>query len=536
MRPTTIMTAPVPMPVTALAMAMILMLAATTAMAGPGHGPGQGPGQGPVRVVVYPDSARIQERAEIALQDASGAREAVFTLPAAADPESLSVAVQGKLRLAGVAVERVALRDEARIAETRDRLEALRIKAQDLADARESHLQAAQYWRAQAKAEAESANEARAMSQLLRDGLYAQLAKASALDREKAGLDTEIAELQKRLDELTGGAETAWEVRATVEGATDKAAPKDAVLDFSYLAGNCGWTPACTLDARPDRGEVHMAWDATVRQATGRDWDGAEVILATARFHGGAKPPELRPWVIGERRPVVMRQANAKLMMDMAAAPAAEESMAGAAEPPMQQRLVFDEYALGAMTLASGGSRRVTLRQAAWKASFDWLVRPQQAPRAFLRASVALDEAPRIPAGPASFLLDGALVRRRHFDLYAKDFELFFGADPQIVVTADLKERTEGTAGFVSGKKTMDWQWRVTVKNAKSVPVAVRLEDATPRPANEKIEVQQRLPGAQVKDRVAAWTLDLAPGAQAAVDYGYTVQWPKDMDVDLGGR
>ena len=431
-------------------------------------------------------------------------------------------------------MERTALRDEARIKEVRDRLEALEIKARDLADARAGHLAAADYWRAQAQAEAGSANEARSMAQLLRDGLYAQLAKASALEREKAALDKDIVELRKRLDDLTGGAETLWRVQARLSGPGGGAVTK-AVLEYSYLARNCGWTPACTLDARPARDVVDLTWEATVHQTTGRDWDRAEVVLATARFSGGATPPELRPWVIGPARPVLMRQANAKVMLDMAA-PMAEESMAAGAEPPAQRHLVFDEYALGPVSLASGGSRRVTLRTASWKAAFDWLVRPQQAPRAFLRASVSLDEAPRIPAGQASFLLDGALVRRRSFELYAKDFELYFGADPQVAVAVDLLDRTEGTAGFVSGRKTMDWRWRLTVTNAKSVPVSVRVEDAMPRPAAEKIEVTPSLPGAAVEDRVAAWTLDLAPGAERTVEYGYAVSWPKDMDVDLGGR
>ena len=42
---------------------------------------------------------------------------------------------------------------------------------------------------------------------------------------------------------------------------------------------------------------------------------------------------------------------------------------------------------LGRLDLASGDSRRVTSRKAAWPARFDWLVRPQAAPRAFLRAT-----------------------------------------------------------------------------------------------------------------------------------------------------
>lgn len=483
-------------------------------------------------VVVYPDSARVTERASLPLADG----EAVFTLPASADPDSLSVAAQGALRLAGVSVDRVALRDEARIAQLRERLEALGIKSQDLADARAAHLAAAEYWRAQAKAEAKTGNDARTMSQLLRDGLYAQLAKASGLARDKAAVDKEMAEVKKRLDELTGGAETAWEVRARLEGPNGAAAPEKAGLEFSYLARNCGWTPACTLDARPDQRLVRMAWDAQLHQTTGRDWSKARVVLATARFRGGAKPPELRPWVIARREPVLMRQTNAKLMMDAAGAPAPEAMAMAESEPPAEQRLVFDEYDLGPMTLASGDSRRVTLRRADWKADFDWLVRPQLAPRAYLRARLALDEAPRIPAGQAAFLLDGALVRRRHFELFAKEFELFFGADQQIMVDVDITERSEGTAGFVSGKKTMDWQWRVQVTNAKSVPVTVRLEDAVPRSANEKIEIEPRLTGAKVEDGTAAWTLDLAPGSEASVDYGYTVTWPKDMDVDLGGR
>ena len=52
-------------------------------------------------------------------------------------------------------------------------------------------------------------------------------------------------------------------------------------VQFGRLSG-CGWSPAYRFDAEPEKGLVRFAQQAEIRQATGQDWKGVHLTLASA--------------------------------------------------------------------------------------------------------------------------------------------------------------------------------------------------------------------------------------------------------------
>lgn len=487
-----------------------------------------------VSAVLFPDAARVTEEAVLALVPDDGQLSGTLTLPQFADPGTLSLRLgpDSGLRLAGTAVRTVRRRDEGRIREVTAALEKARETRQALADALAVRDAGAAFWKSQAAGARDKAAEARAMAAALREGLGAELAAASALRRDVKAQDEKVAELERELQRLTGGAESVHEVTLQFSGPARTSVP----ARYSYRMAHAGWTPAYSLEAVPAEGRVRFAWDALVRQSSGADWTGAALSLATAETRGGAEPPALRPWVL---RPRAMRP-----MADMkaVAAPRAAlmENAAGAAPAPAPERSrgeVFDVYELGPVTLASGRERRLEISREAWPARFDRLVRPYAEPRAYLRARLTLDETPRIPAGRADFLLDGALVASRPFALAEREAELFFGADPQIAVKFEARERKSGESGLFAKTRRHGWTWALTLVNGSSRAARVSVEDALPRQGDERIEIRRELDGGTAReDGTVAWDFELAPGAEKTLEYGYTASWPSDLDLDLGGR
>jgi uncharacterized protein (TIGR02231 family) len=497
-------------------------------------------GAGPARAevvsaVLYPGSALVTEEQTLTLVADQGLAVGVLTLPAGADADTLGLQPlgQGAPALAGLEARPVRRVDEGRLREVRAALEREEAKAQALADALAAREGAARFWSTQATAPLERPAEAAALAAALRQGLESELAAASALRRDHAAQAKTVADLRAELERLTGGAETVLEVRAAFRAEPGARVP----VRLHYRLPDAGWSPVYVLDARPAEGVVRFSWDATVWQGSGRPWKDVRLALATAEFRTGATPPELRPWEPGPAQAAWAKAEPA--MLTRAAAPQAQENYAAAdaAPAPRTEGAVFDTYDAGRATLASGDRTRLPIARQTWKADFDYLVRPYAEPRAYLRARLALGDAPRIPSGRADLLLEGALVQRVPFELARAEADLFFGADPQLAVTFRNTDRASGEAGLFGGRGRHRWAWTVEVRNGKAGPARVSVQDRLPRPGDERIKLEKTLAeGAREKDDAVIWDFELAPGAARTIDYGYALTWPGDMDMDLGGR
>jgi len=484
-------------------------------------------------VLLSPASAQVTETATLALATERGLRLGRLLLPAAASTASLRLAVEkpAGLAVSDISFRQVQRRDEARIAELAGRVKALERESRGLADERAAHSAAADFWRAQAAVKAGKPAEARDLAAALRAGLKAELDALADLDRRTEDLERRLREAREELDRATGGAETVWEATVALAGP----AADQAVVRLTYTVGDCGWEPRYALDARPAAGAVDFAFDALIRQRTGRDWAGADLTLATAALHGAPEPPPAGSWVIRPAAPLPQARQNAMLTMEKAAAPmAGQADLAAAPEPPRQEGRLFDQYHLGRTDLRSGDSRRVPVRRQEWKADFDLLLRPQVSSHAFVRARAALDEPAAYPAGRAAWSVDRVFVREGRFALFGREAELFLGPDPQVDVKLRTLSDAAGEKGLFGGKRTRVWDWKVSVTNSGTAAVALRMEDVLPRAADQRIAVEERLPGAQKQEGLAVWTLDIPAGHQAEITYGYTVTYPADMEIAPG--
>ncbi|MEW5775131.1 MAG: DUF4139 domain-containing protein [Thermodesulfobacteriota bacterium] len=508
-----------------LALVLCILCAAAAARAGE-------PATGAVRAVLLsPASAQVTETAALALASERGLRLGRLALPAAAATASLRLAVEkpAGLAVADVSFRQAQRRDEARIAELAARVKTLEREHRALVDERAAHAAAADYWRTQASAKENKPAEARDMAAALLSGLKAALAALADLDRRIEDAARRLREAREELERATGGGETVWEAAIAFAGP----AADLAQVRYTYTVGNCGWEPRYALDARPAAGRVDFAFDALIRQQTGRDWADADLTLATAALHGAPEPPPAGEWIIRPAQPLPLPRQKAALSLEMAAAPdLADENVIP--EPEREEGRLFDRYALGKATLRSGDVRRMAIRRPEWKADFDLLLRPQVSAHAFLRARAALAEPAKYPAGRAAWSVDRVFVREGSFSLFGREAELFLGPDPQ--VSADLRTLTDaaGEKGLFGNKKTHAWDWRLTVTNAGASAARLRVEDALPRTADQRISVEERLPGAAKEDGLAVWTLDVPPGRQAEITYGYTVTYPADMEIEPG--
>lgn len=109
------------------------------------------------------------------------------------------------------------------------------------------------------------------------------LARERELSRKRAELELQRARL--------GQAAVRRERRARVSVSCP---PGRAVrVELTYQVPGASWEPA--YEARAGDGAVALSLFATVRQASGESWDGAQLTLSTALPAADATPPELAP-------------------------------------------------------------------------------------------------------------------------------------------------------------------------------------------------------------------------------------------------
>lgn len=316
-------------------------------------------------------------------------------------------------------------------------------------------------------------------------------------------------------------------------------APRKALaVRYSYTLADCGWSPAYTLDARPEQNLVRFSQEAEIRQASGQDWTGVSLALATANLGSGLTPAPLGSWLL---RP--LPEVAARGRAPYAAANAVPESMvlmksAATADASVNQMetAAATVWELGRRDVPAGVTTRLPLTQNEWKAEFLRVARPARQKTVYLMADVTLPEPAVFPAGAARYLVDGISAGGGDFSMTGSTDKIFFGPDPRVTVDMALNTRQSGKAGFVDKRQTRSWTWTITVANHHATPTIVRVEDPEPQSGDKAIEIKTSASpkGESTDDHVYVWTLTVPAKEKSVITYTVDVSAPGDMRLADG--
>ncbi|MCU0600544.1 MAG: mucoidy inhibitor MuiA family protein [Desulfobacterales bacterium] len=354
-------------------------------------------------------------------------------------------------------------------------------------------------------------------------------------------LNNKIDDIQKQIDNLTGHSEKHWQVAVYL----NKKAADTIALTYSYYIGNCGWEPVYTLNAHPGKSEIEFVWYADITQNTGLHWDNIDLTLAAAQARPQPEPPLLGDWIIAPVQIYPQRKAAMAPEQLRASAPAemdADHAESAPPEPTRSEGFLFDTFALGKQTLAPGEAGRIDIRKSTWKAAFRYLIRPYESPQAFLFAQLEIagdkNEFIKLPQGMATFLIDSAVVSSRSFSLVDPEEKLYFGSDPQVNVKMDVLSKKSGEKGIFAGKKTYEWGWKITLNNLKNHEINILMEDAYPQLQDERIKLEESFSGVTPeKDKnLLKWAVEVKPRSKTDIQYGFSIIYPDDLNLNFGGR
>ena len=492
----------------------------------------------PREVTFFPNTARVQDVTRVSPQaDGKGTCRAVLILPAQVIQDSLTAMLEpdSPMKIEDLIWRQVSRQDEARLADLRRRLEDLKAERIGIFSSIQSLDAQIQFWQAQVKAKIKTTEDTISLSALIGKNVRGTLQEKLALEPELEKLDRKIRDLQEEMNRIMGQKETVWEVSLLMSGPQ----VRETTLTVSYSLMGCGWTPLYRLDARPREGRILFAWDAEIWQSSGIDWSQVETSLATLEPRSRIAPPDLPPWIIRPRPQVPLRgRQKADALLEAPAVGAMMSAEIQGAEPTEIRRSTFAVWNIGKRDIPAGTRQRTKVRDESWSADFLHLLRPSLTSQAFVQASVKLPEAREIPAGQATFLIDGASLGRRPFSFAGQEGDLFFGVDPLVTADAVLLSSKSGEKGFMADRQTHEWAWRLDIRNARDSAARLRLEEPTPQPRDERIRVSLKLEPEPTEKTPSSliWMVEIPPGQKQALFSTVRVEAPREMELDLGWR
>ncbi|MRR14935.1 MAG: mucoidy inhibitor MuiA family protein [Deltaproteobacteria bacterium] len=488
-------------------------------------------------VTFFPNSANVEESAKISPSPAgAGKQQMLIALPAQTDPESLAVSVSGanRLRIEDIQVKQVLRADENRISQLRAQLKKIRNEKKEM-HARSQALDIQlQFWQAQTKAKTKTIAEADALAATIGRNSRKILTEKNSIENDLERIEKQIKELQDSITQTAGKNEKAWEAVITLSGS----AGQEAVLQYSYILSGCGWQPLYRLEALPASNTVVFSWDAEIWQSTGTDWNPAQIRIATLQPVRTLSPRDLPEWVIRPKTAEVYksspRERSAPARLNLSDADHTAEESA----PVETTHTNYSVWTLGKKTITAGPRQRLKIKEESWPARFVFLARPSLSPQAFLQAGIKLAAPVDVPAGQATFVIDGAVLGKRTFALAGTEADIYFGSTPFVTVTSLTMTDQTGGAKFFQTKQTRQWRWLIEARNDGRTAARVRVEEPIPQPRDERIKLSfNHQPDPSEKDSAKlVWFLDVPPSQTKRIETGVTMEAPRDMRIDFGWR
>ena len=361
--------------------------------------------------------------------------------------------------------------------------------------------------------------------------------------------EKQIAALQKQIADRFGKQQVpSGEISVSVS--SEK--PVSGKLTFSYVVGNAGWYPSYDIRVDDISKPVTLFYKAKVFQNTGVTWKDVKMSFSNATPWVSGDVPELGPWFIDYYVPVPtprirglargtsqkssdsvpeMVIMDSKMEMNEAeAAPMAVEKQVG------ETTVTFDITT--PFTLQSDGKvQTIEIQRTTTQAEYKYVAIPKLSSSAYLTGNITDWAKQNLIGGEATLYFENTFVGKSYLNVnQLKDtLTVSLGTDNSILVKRE--KRQDFTSKRVLGSnKTETYSFLITIRNNKSTPISMTVNDQIPISSNSGIEVDAaELSGGKHNSQTGMikWDLEIKPQENRQLILTYSVKYPKDKTVIL---
>lgn len=496
-------------------------------------------------ITVFLNRAQIDAKVKASVQ--SGNTKVIITnIASTADPSSIQVGGKGDVVIMGVKFKhnylgnkkRNVLEDSIRI--TRTELETIDMLIR-VAENERNMLMA----NSSIKNEKDGVTpeDLKEMLDFFRTKLTEIGTRQMQLTRQLKEANDKLARLERQLTSQAGNInQPAGEIELTVSAKANATIE----INLSYVANAAGWSPVYDVRAKDTRSEIALAYRANVFQNTGIDWKNVKLTLSTSNPSEGGTKPELSAQYVSVYEPSpnvkTMRYIAPQANMEAAAAPAPDniqEAKIGTAADfvsTIQTTLSVNFDISMPYTVISGGNPElVDIQNFNLPATFKYYAVPKYDKDAFLTAIITNWEKYNLLPGNANIYFEGTFVGNSYIgNSDTKDSLLIsLGRDKKIITKRETIEEYKSRRNIGSNVRE-SFGYRITLRNTKSEPVSIVVEDQVPISQDNRIEVEtEELQGADYNKETGklTWRLTLQPLENKELTLKYNVKYPKGKNI-----
>jgi len=521
-----------------------------------------------VEVTVYGGSASVRRRATLPALEGGAGVFVLAGLPAALDPDSVRVRLEGGEVVSVEVRERVqaGVPDE-RLQELRERILAHERELSALGDQAEvqrsllDHVE--RLLRQEEGAHAEELRSGRANPEAWEANFRYLAGKLGELKQALRELEPRRQELTTTLSDLRlelGRFESVGAQRLR-DLILDVVADAGSRLAVDYVVSQAGWEPYYDLRARMDLSAVELAYRARVWQRTGEDWKQAEILLSTAQPQRGTQGPEPRPVWLSLFDPRTSRGKPAAAMPARELGYSGDDAIEDSEKDAKGRASPFASVESEGLSVRFRLPRKETIesrpepttvligRQDLALVPEHYCV-PAQDTSVWLRAQATNQTEWVLLPGRAAVYFGADFIGQARLDAVQpnQEFTLHLGVDPGLTVKRTQLENLREGSGVFSSRATQKDAWRIELENAgafSSRPdgsVEVIVQEVLPRARDERIKVSieraepklaegPRWKKEHEEQGALTWVVRVPRGGKALIQLATEIVYPEDMTV-----
>lgn len=352
-----------------------------------------------------------------------------------------------------------------------------------------------------------------------------------------------IKKYEKELTRLKGAA---GQIDETFSSVTQVAARLTAnkscttELELSYYTTAARWNAFYFFRFSPKSQTAELEYQAELWQWTGFDWNGVSAELCYGEPDKSIVLPHTYVSGIRYQQPLT-REQRKKIpeegpMVNRVLGYATNvRTIPSATETSVSYRLTYP------LTLESSESYKdrnlkqmVPVRKDTVEAVFDYMFN-YHAP-VYLAAHIADWRSLNLFDGQMSVFCDGRMLGQTDLFLYqvGDTLSVPLMQEPRVTVN---RTKVKDYETQVRGAKTeRQCEYELRVRNNQDFPIRIRVRDQYPVSSTDEVQVTlTETSGAKIDSRKGAldWTLELRPGAERVLKFGYSVRYPKGGTVSF---
>jgi uncharacterized protein (TIGR02231 family) len=504
-------------------------------------------------VTVFPDRAQIDQETVVSLTPGKTVLK-LSALSPYIDVQSIQVKGFGEFTILSVNLQNNYLQnleDAPEVKSIRSQIEALRIKIEDekaaisILQSKENFLVANQT--ILVKATTFTLDQLKNVMELYTSNMDQITMTVLKKNRLIKDYEKQIAALQQQISEKLGKQQLpSGEISVAVT--TEKQV--SGKLTFSYVVSNAGWYPSYDIRVDDIKNPVSIFYKANVFQNSGVAWKDVRLSFSNATPWVAGDIPVLYPWFIDYYYPETIRirgnrslakASEAPAMMEVMVADKAAENVMAAPPVPVEKKvgettIIFD-VSIPYTIPSDGKMQTVEIQRLTAPADYNYVTLPKLSPLAYLTANIADWAKYSLQSGEATLYFENSFVGKSNLDVnQLKDtLTISLGTDNSILVKRE-KRKDFTSKKVIGANKTETYSYLLTIRNNKSVPVKITLNDQIPISSNSGITVDPvELSGGKHNEQTGEikWDLEIKQQETRQIVLTYSVRYPKDKTIVL---